>query len=64
MNRPQRKLKRTFWIFCEGDTEFNYFNALRKIKDNVRIIPVNMEGGGYREYLRSSIHKRFNSVCK
>ena len=52
MNRPQRKLKRTFWIFCEGDTEFNYFNSLRKINDDVKILPVNMEGGGYKEYLK------------
>lgn len=52
MIRPQRKLIRTFRIFCEGDTEFNYFNALRKLTESVKIIPVNMEGGGYREYLK------------
>lgn len=52
MNRPQRKLTLTFRIFCEGDTEFNYFNALRKLTESVKIIPVNMEGGGYKEYLK------------
>lgn len=52
MNRPQRKLTCTFRIFCEGDTEFNYFNALRKLTENVKIIPVNMKGGGYKEYLK------------
>ena len=52
MNRPQRKLKRIFWIFCEGNTEYNYFNFLRKLNDNIEIKLINMEGGGYREYLK------------
>lgn len=52
MSRKQQKTRRTFKVFCEGDTEYNYVDEMRK-KFNlmIRIKPVNMKGGGYSSFL-------------
>ena len=30
MSRPERKLQKRFVVFCEGDTEYNYIDKMRK----------------------------------
>ena len=53
MSRRQRVLKKRYAIFCEGDTEYNYTDKMRK-KQGVELIlkPINMHGGGYSNFLR------------
>ena len=52
MSKPQRQLKKKFVIFCEGDTEYNYFDAIRKIPNvEISIHAINMHGGGYKNFL-------------
>ena len=48
MSRKQRVLKKRYAIFCEGDTEYNYTDKMRK-KQGVELVlkPINMHGGGY-----------------
>lgn len=52
MSRPKRELRKKFVVFCEGDTEYNYINAMR-LKQSVELAlkPVNMQGGGYANFL-------------
>ena len=53
MSRPERKLQKRFVVFCEGDTEYNYIDKMRK-RQNVQIAlkPINMHGGGYSNFLK------------
>lgn len=52
MSKVQRQLKKKFVIFCEGDTEYNYFDAIRKIPNvEISINAINMHGGGYKNFL-------------
>ena len=53
MSRKQRILKKRYAIFCEGDTEYNYTEKMRK-NQGVELVlkPVNMHGGGYSNFLR------------
>lgn len=52
MSRPKKETKKTFRVFCEGDTEYNYIEEFRKQKRiAISIKPVNMHGGGYRNFL-------------
>lgn len=53
MSRKQRVLKKRYAIFCEGDTEYNYTEKMRK-KQEVELVlkPINMHGGGYSNFLR------------
>ena len=52
MSRPERALQKRFIVFCEGDTEYNYIEKMRK-RQNVHISlkPINMHGGGYSNFL-------------
>ncbi|MDE5892506.1 MAG: RloB domain-containing protein [Acetatifactor sp.] len=52
MSRPKRELRKKFVVFCEGDTEYNYIDAMR-LKQSVELAlkPVNMQGGGYANFL-------------
>lgn len=52
MSRTARMPRRKFEVFCEGDTEYNYINHMRK-KQGVEISlrPINMKGGGYANFL-------------
>lgn len=47
----QREIYEKFVIFCEGDTEYNYIDAMR-LKQGVELAlrPVNMHGGGYSSF--------------
>ena len=44
--------KKNFKVFCEGDTEYNYIDEMRRHKRlSITIKPVNMKGGGYSNFL-------------
>ncbi|MDD2959040.1 MAG: hypothetical protein PHR92_11025 [Lachnospiraceae bacterium] len=53
MSRPTRVLQKRFVVFCEGDTEYNYIDRMRK-KQGVQLVlkPINMHGGGYSNFLQ------------
>ncbi len=53
MSRKQRILKKRYAVFCEGDTEYNYTEKMRR-KQGVELVlkPINMHGGGYSNFLR------------
>lgn len=52
MSRPQRLLKKKFVVFCEGDTEYNYIDKMRKQQGvEIALEPINMKGGGYSNFL-------------
>lgn len=39
-------------VFCEGDTEYNYIDKMRKNQGvKISIEPINMKGGGYSSFL-------------
>lgn len=63
MSRPKRELRKKFVIFCEGDTEYNYIDAMR-LNQGVELAlkPVNMQGGGYANFL-DEIRKEANNNC-
>lgn len=50
-------------MFCEGDTEYNYIDAMR-LKQGVELDlkPVNMHGGGYTSFL-DEIKKEASNNC-
>lgn len=63
MSRKKRRFTRRFKVFCEGDTEYNYFEFIRKNKlISLALTPVNMFGGGYRNFL-DEIKKDSNTDC-
>ena len=50
--RPTRILRKRFIIYCEGDTEYNYIEHMRKNQGvELALRPVNMHGGGYTSFL-------------
>lgn len=52
MSRMTRMTKKNFKVFCEGDTEYNYIDELRRQKRlSIALKPVNMRGGGYSNFL-------------
>lgn len=52
MNRKTRVTKKNFKVFCEGDTEYNYIDEMRRQKRlSIALKPVNMKGGGYSNFL-------------
>lgn len=53
MSRPIRQLQKRFVVFCEGDTEYNYIDKMRKQQGvQISLKPINMHGGGYTNFLR------------
>lgn len=63
MSRQKRGIEKSFKVFCEGDTEHNYFDYIRKNKKvSLAIRPVNMKGGGYANFLEQ-IKQDANSNC-
>ena len=49
----ERKLQKRFVVFCEGDTEYNYIDKMRKRQDvQIALKPINMHGGGYSNFLK------------
>lgn len=52
MSRKIRETKKHFKVFCEGDTEHNYIDEMRRLKKlSITLKPVNMRGGGYSNFL-------------
>ena len=52
MSRKTRVTKKNFKVFCEGDTEYNYIDEMRRHKRlSITLKPVNMKGGGYSNFL-------------
>lgn len=52
MNRKTRVTKKNFKVFCEGDTEYNYIDEMRRQKRlSIALKPVNMKCGGYSNFL-------------
>ncbi len=52
MSRKSRVTKKNFKVFCEGDTEYNYIDEMRRKKSlSIALKPVNMKGGGYSNFL-------------
>ncbi|WP_346909617.1 RloB domain-containing protein [Faecalicatena orotica] len=48
MSRKTREIKKNFKVFCEGDTEYNYIDEMRRQKRlSIALKPLNMKGGGY-----------------
>ena len=57
MSRKKRVVDKVFKIFCEGDTEYNYFEYIRKNKKvSLAIRSINMKGGGYASFLEQIEH--------
>lgn len=53
VGRKERQRKKTFVIFCEGKTEYNYFSAMTPANVDIVLKPINMQGGGYKSFLDS-----------
>lgn len=52
MSRKIRQTQKIFKVFCEGGTEHHYIDELRRQKKlSITLKLVNMEGGGYRNFL-------------
>ncbi len=52
MSRKTRVTKKNFKVFCEGDTEYNYIDEMRRQQRlSIALKPVNMKGGGYSNFL-------------
>lgn len=63
MSRIKRRINRRFKVFCEGDTEYNYFDFIRKNRlISLALTPVNMCGGGYSKFIEE-IKKDSNTDC-
>lgn len=55
MSRPRRILQKKFLIFCEGQTEYRYFDELRRLRRGelaFKMEPVDVKGGGYSNFLK------------
>jgi len=53
VSRPTRKLKKNYKVFCEGDTEYNYIEGLKKQRTlHIKIKAIDMDGGGYKNFLK------------
>ena len=63
MSRQKRELQKNFVVFCEGDTEYNYINKMRKNQGvKIALKPINMHGGGYANFLKY-IKKESQTNC-
>jgi len=52
LSRKIRQPQKIFKVFCEGGTEHHYIDELRRQKKlSITLKLVNMEGGGYRNFL-------------
>lgn len=52
MSRKKRTVQKNFKVFCEGSTEYHYIDEMRRQKRlSISLKLVNMEGGGYRNFL-------------
>lgn len=63
MSRQKRELQKRFVVFCEGDTEYNYIDKMRKNQGVlISLKPINMHGGGYANFL-AQIKKESKTNC-
>lgn len=63
MSRVKRELQKRFVVFCEGDTEYNYIDKMRKNQGVlISLKPINMHGGGYANFL-TQIKKESKTNC-
>lgn len=63
MSRKVRETKRNFKVFCEGDTEHNYIDEMRRQKKpSIALKSVNMKGGGYSSFLEQ-VRTDSNTNC-
>lgn len=63
MSRKVRETKRNFKVFCEGDTEHNYIDEMkRQKKPSIALKSVNMKGGGYSSFLEQ-VRTDSNTNC-
>lgn len=54
MSRKIRATQKNFKVFCEGDTEYNYIDEMRRQKKlSITLKLVNMKGGGYSNFLET-----------
>jgi len=52
LSRRIRETQKIFKVFCEGSTEHHYIDEMRRQKKlTITLKLVNMEGGGYRNFL-------------
>lgn len=52
MSRKIRTSRKNFKVFCEGDTKYHYIDEMRRQERlSITLKPVNMKGGGYRNFL-------------
>lgn len=66
MSRKERKVGKVFKVFCEGDTEYNYIDEMRRqLKLSIALKPINMRGGGYSSFLEDiRVDSNTNCVAK
>ena len=63
MSRKARTTKKIFKVFCEGDTEHNYIDEMKRQRRlSIAIKPINMKGGGYSNFLET-VKTDSNSNC-
>lgn len=64
MSRPKRELQKKFKVFCEGDTEYNYIDEMRRQKKcEIALRPIDMKGGGYTNFLKYLREDNSSSNC-
>ena len=67
MSRKKRLVKKVFKVFCEGDTEYNYFEYIRKNKKvsldlrykKERLVGFNLDSESLAKNLND---ERFNKI--
>ena len=66
MNRSKRELQKRYVVFCEGDTEYNYIDKMRKRQGvHIALKPINMHGGGYANFLKKiKTESQMNCLAK
>ncbi len=66
MSRKTRVTQKNFKVFCEGDTEYNYIDEMRRQKKpSIALKLVKMKGGGYSNFLEQvKINGTTNCLAK
>ncbi len=66
MSRKVREIKKSFKVFCEGNTEYHYVDEMRQqLRLSISMKLVNMKGGGYSNFLESlKIDANTNCIAK
>ena len=66
MSKKTRVTQKNFKVFCEGDTEYNYIDEMRRQKKpSIALKLVKMKGGGYSNFLEQvKINGTTNCLAK